>query len=156
MGGCVWELSVVTEGAQWPCQRIPRPRPQGCPSGCSSGGQARLEHGAGSACCLAHRPGGRENKQLSHLAGRFTVLRREGLSWPFAVRSSPRGGDDKSSPLFFTSLPPHKQLLWLLSPASRPSPGLASSQPQPGGPAGTPVLRGVGSGVPPCCRASAS
>lgn len=61
-----------------------------------------------------------------------------GASQPRAVPNGPGGGDSKSSPLFFTSLPPHKQLLWLVSPASRPSPGLASSQPWPG--TGTPAL----------------
>lgn len=38
-----------------------------------------------------------------------------GLSWPCAVQNGPQGGDNKSSPLFFTSLPPHKQLRWLVS-----------------------------------------
>lgn len=38
-----------------------------------------------------------------------------GLAWPCAVWNGPQGGDNKSIPLFFMSLPPHKQLLWLVS-----------------------------------------
>lgn len=59
----------------------------------------------------ADQVGGRT---AAHPPSRKMHVLRRGPVEDLRSRNGPRGGDSKSSPLFFTSLPPHKQLLWLL------------------------------------------
>lgn len=64
------------------------PQPQGCPSGCSSGQSV----GQVLPPAPAYRPGGREDKQLSHLAGRFMVLLEEACPGPLQPRMALEAG----------------------------------------------------------------
>lgn len=128
-----WELSVLNEG-DW-CGHAPASgRPPGCSLGWTHGVQAVL---APPAC---PRPGGRENKQLSHLSGRFMVLLVKACPGPVQSGMALDVGTINPAYYFFTSLPPHKQLLWLL--VSQPHALLLAWPPanRPGSPMGTPVL----------------
>lgn len=87
VGVCGCEFSVLKEGKRWPCRRIPTPA-AGLPLWLLVG----AERGAGSSPRPAYRPGGREDKQLSHLVGRFMVLPEEACPGPLQPRTALEAG----------------------------------------------------------------
>lgn len=82
MGVGGWELAILNEG-DWCGHAKIQPQPQGGPSGCSWGWTRGVQVVLAPPACS--RPGGRENKQLSHLSGRFIVLLEK--AWPGPVQS---------------------------------------------------------------------